>query len=107
MGKSVYHLLWQVLIFFYLLHKFDFDIQEIALRLNIPDLNVSTIETVTRTSSALSQSSRLQPEAALSWRNHDCEKQVSDKNSNPLSSEVKEIEDQIIIVFENIAMFRF
>lgn len=66
MGKSVYRLLRQVLIFFYLLHKFDFDIQEIALRLNIPDLNVSTIETVTRTSSALSQSSRLQPEAALS-----------------------------------------
>ena len=55
-----------MLIFLYLLHKFDFDIQEIALRLTIPDLNVSTIETVKRTSSALSQSSRLQQEAALS-----------------------------------------
>lgn len=107
MGKSVYHLLWQVLIFFYLLHKFDFDIQEIALRLNIPDLYVSTIETVKCTSSAWSRSSCLQPEASRSWRNHDCEKQVSDKNSNPLSSEVIGIEDQIIIVFENIAMFRF
>ena len=44
---------------------------------------------------------------ALFSADHDCEKQVSDKNPNPLSSEVIGIEDQIIIVFENIAMFRF
>ncbi|KAK2560375.1 hypothetical protein P5673_016711 [Acropora cervicornis] len=40
--------------------------EEIALRRNIPDLNVSTIATVKRTSSAWSQSSRLQPEDARS-----------------------------------------
>lgn len=61
---------------FYLLHKFDFDIQETALRLNIPELNFSTIATVKRTSSAWSQSSRLQPEVVRSWRIHDCEKKV-------------------------------